>query len=71
MARLGRIGAALLGVLAVASFALPGVLATDASTGMSDVIDLMWLMIPIIFVMGLLGGLLGMMTGMFTFGHRR
>ena len=71
MARLGRIGAALLGVLAVASFALPGVLATDAATGMGDVIDLMWLMIPIIFVMGLLGGLLGMMTGMFSFGHKR
>ena len=63
---------ALMATLAIIALACTGVVsATDTETAMSEVIDLMWLFIPLIFVFALLGGLMGMMTGVFAFGGKR
>jgi len=67
----GEKAVAVMAALGVLTLALAGVVsATDTETAMSEVIDLMWLFIPLIFVFALLGGLMGMMTGVFAFGRR-
>lgn len=65
-----KVATAIVAVLAAVILAAPGVLATTTES-MNEVIDLMWLIIPLMFVFSILGGLMGAMGGMFAFGHKR
>jgi len=66
----GEKAIAIMAVLALAIAAVPAVAIAELDSAMGDVIDLMWLFIPLIFVFSLLGGLMGMMGGAFAMKKR-
>lgn len=70
MERATKATAMLLAIVAALALAAQTAVATT-SESMSEVIDLMWLMIPLIFVFSILGALMGTMTGMFAMNRRR
>ena len=54
----------------VAMFTVAGVAvnaaATDSTAGMTEIVNLMWVIIPLMFVVGLITGLMAAMRGMFS-----